>query len=241
MPLSPNGGHRTFVYTGMAYALLGGATSRMTQYQHVKEIPPEDIIAEFENGNSYLQAMAKFVKKLLLDGYELSHVGVLFLVRRDPNMEGYTQAFTRGLEAAATLSFWTVWHGEYSIDHNRHYLRSVCTWDVNNLPYGGLCSHNPLTKGLSGYGLSAEALAIKKERRAQQVTEAARRQYVKINMLEQLVANGELKPDHPDAIYARERREKRKEYIKNHEGQIYAYQQRRRRQVQSLYNDDKAR
>ncbi|KIV84852.1 hypothetical protein PV11_00605 [Exophiala sideris] len=189
-------------------------------------IAAEDIIAEFENGKAYLQTMAKFVKKLLLDGYELSHAG-----------------------AAATLSFWTVWHVEYSIDHDQHYLRSICTWDVKKLSYGGLCSHNPITKGLTGYGLSAEALAIKKERRAQQVTAAVRRYLVKEHMLEQLVAHGELKPDHPDAVYVREWRERtradarrcQKTRKANVKQKLYdrEYAQMRRREVAGLYDDDK--
>jgi hypothetical protein len=43
-------------------------------------------------------------------------------------------------------------------------IRSLCQWDVDNLPYTGLCSHNPLTEGVD-FSLSSEDLELAKTRR----------------------------------------------------------------------------
>ncbi|KAK5032224.1 hypothetical protein LTS07_001947 [Exophiala sideris] len=83
-------------------------------------------------------------------------------------LKTYLQCVIKCLEAFGTIVLWAFWRGKSrnAIDHKtEHYLREVCPFDIDMFEYHGLCSHSPLSKGISGYGRTAADLEEAKRRR----------------------------------------------------------------------------
>lgn len=63
------------------------------------------------------------------------------------------------LEAALTFVFWLVMSKNGGGDFYSFGIRSLCPWNVHELPYTGLCSHNPLLERMFGdFALSPQDL-----------------------------------------------------------------------------------
>jgi hypothetical protein len=125
--------------------------------------------------NTYLNPSSldkpKYVEEALSDGYAITHRGLLAWA---PIPAAKDVALFRALfillEAAFTFAFWSV---KAKLDGGFYIfgISSLCHWDVNNLSWSGLSSHNPLTEILRGaeeLELSAEELeALAAARRLQ--------------------------------------------------------------------------
>ena len=76
----------------------------------------------------------------------------------------YLQAHTKVLEAVSTMVLWAFWRGQRSHHASDHYLRDGCPFDIDKFEYLGVCSHSPLSKGISGYMLTEADLEARKAR-----------------------------------------------------------------------------
>lgn len=118
------------VYVGSGTAAQSGVSQRMSQYDGLSLLP-------------------RYVAEALNDGYTITHKGLLLWAPIPSTKDvPLVRALFLLLEASMTFTFWAV----KSKNDGTFYAfgdRSLCRWDVDNLPYTGLCSHNPLNEGPS--------------------------------------------------------------------------------------------
>jgi len=122
--------------------------------------------ARWENYN-YKTALPEYVAIALRNGYRIVHKGVLAWapLPSPANVPMFRLLFI-AIEATFTFLFWSM------RSKDKDYGMGVCCpWSQESFSYSGLCSHNPLTKGVEGnFKLSSEqyeaiAAAIKEKNR----------------------------------------------------------------------------
>ncbi len=172
------------IYIGSRTDAKSSSAARLVQYDTDHQVP-------------------RFVKKALQDQYIITHKGIICSSPiPSPDLVPITRILFVAAEAACTFALWAIKQGKKAPSYA--YMSHLCPWDLQSLPYIGLCSHNPLHEAVPGdHGFSVEELlaqaAIIMERRAR--------------YLVQWRANQKLNnPVH----YREQARKKRKLYIQRH-------------------------
>ncbi|RFN43949.1 putative pck1-phosphoenolpyruvate carboxykinase [Fusarium flagelliforme] len=99
-----------------------------------------------------------------MDGYVLAHTIVLAHCRvPEPADQPHVRTLILALEAAFATIFWTMRSSTTPPGYGS--LRDNAIWPLDDLPWGGLCTHNPLTEGVKGLELSAEEFTAVAEQR----------------------------------------------------------------------------
>ncbi|KAK5451828.1 hypothetical protein LTS15_007551 [Exophiala xenobiotica] len=125
------------VYTGVAESVLYGCYPRITRDYHPYFLRP--------NSANY-RDFSTHCKECIEDGWVFKHIGVALIVPRGSIIPPL-QAYMKAMEGVITYTTWTPWRGKNS-SHQHHYLRKMCKWDVDSLPYRGLNSRNPMMEGV---------------------------------------------------------------------------------------------
>lgn len=98
------------------------------------------------------------------DGYVLSHTLVLAHCRIPRSQDQpRIRALILTLKVAFSAIFWTMLSSTTTFGYGS--LRQKATWPPEGLPWGDLCTHNPLTEGVQGLELSAEEFTAVSEQR----------------------------------------------------------------------------
>ena len=163
--------------------------------------------------------LSRYVAAALNEGYTITHKGLL-LWAPIPSAGGVLilRAMFLLLEAALAFVFWAA----KSKTQRGFGLRSLCPWNVDELPYTGLCSHNPLLEAMLGdFALSPEELEdLEKARKVNQAAYHAD-WYEKMKVIDQM--HGELSTEilqTPDTTKSRQLPcQKPKAYQKGHRRQ----------------------
>lgn len=172
------------IYIGSGTDARSSSAARLVQYDTDHHVP-------------------RFVKRALQDQYIITHKGILCSSPiPSPDLVPITRVLFVATEAACTFALWAIKQGKKAPSYA--YMSDLCPWDLDSLPYVGLCSHNPLHEAVPGdHGFSAEELlaqaSIIMERRARYQVQW--RENEKVN-----------NPVH----YRERRREGRRLYIERH-------------------------
>lgn len=143
------------IYIGSGTSAASGVTARLNMYTTGHGLP-------------------KYVVEALNNGYIITHKGLL-LWAPIPSAEDVPllRALFVLLEATFCFVFWAVM-SKNDGDFYSFGITSLCSWILKDLPYAGLCSHNPLIEKLGAdFSLSAEDLAALQKARKR--NEAARK------------------------------------------------------------------
>ena len=145
-------GFETKLYTGSATNQQSGVQLRWNNYDKLHSLPT-------------------LVKKAMDNGYTIVHKGLLCWTPTPlPMGRFFTRALFLLLETVFSLIFWTMRSRSKSYG-----MPPFCPWDIDNLPWGGLCSHAAAAELIRGEqdGLTAEQMARKQAelaaRRAEQL------------------------------------------------------------------------
>jgi hypothetical protein len=137
-------GCEPLIYIGSATASDFGIRARFKDYQ-------------------LLHAVSQQIIDAINNGYVLGHTVIL---GHCPIPQPADQPVIRGvclsLETAFSAIFWCMRSKTTDYGH----LEDHSGWNLEELPYGGLCTHSPLIEGIDSLNVSAEELnAIAEERR----------------------------------------------------------------------------
>jgi hypothetical protein len=156
------------LYIGTATHADYGVSSRLKTYRkHAKGI------------NGPTTGLPKFVRAVLEKGYHITNIGLLaWCPSPRAGLVPVLRCLFLALEATFSFGFWAM----YSRDKD-YGIGILCPWSREDIPYLGLCSHNPLRESAKGnLKLSFEELeelahAIKeRDRICRKKSDAKRRQ-----------------------------------------------------------------
>lgn len=139
------------IYVGSGTDAKSSSIARLVQYDNDHQVP-------------------RHVKRALQDGYSIAHKGIICASPiPTPSLVPITRVLFVAIEAACAFALWAIKQGKKAPSYS--YMSQLCPWDVQSLPYIGLCSHNPLHEAVAGdHGFSADELeaqaAIIRQRRA---------------------------------------------------------------------------
>lgn len=107
--------------------------------------------------------LSRYTQQSLKEGFEITNVGVLIVVRLPPpgRLRPLMRALILTIEAGLTWTFWAVWQARDKKIED-HYMGHVCPW--KNLEWKGLASHSPVSEDVAGIELSTEQILEKMDR-----------------------------------------------------------------------------
>ena len=134
-------GLKTKLYVGSGTGARWGVAARLRNYDYETTLP-------------------HYVARALQERYHIVHKGLLcWMTIPSASLVPALRVLFTALEAVFTFSFWTmIGTTEYGYG-----MGSICRWARRSLPYGGLCSHNPLIELPAGSDtlMTAEELEAK--------------------------------------------------------------------------------
>ena len=105
---------------------------------------------------SNLSMLSRYTEEAIKDGYIITHKGLLLWA---PIPSAKDVPILRALFLLLEATFCSVFWAAKSKVQGGFGIRALCPWNVEDLPYTGLCSHSPLLEGFIGdFSLSPEEL-----------------------------------------------------------------------------------
>ena len=127
------------VYYGSATSFINGSAQRIRNYE----------LGSSATFGRYFQTSEK-------QGFQLSHLGVA-LIAIPRTRVSYLRGWMVGLEAATTLHLGGLYMSPEVYKANS--MSQFCPWDIKDIGYKGLCSHNPMSEAVQGLEMTDQEIS----------------------------------------------------------------------------------